>query len=125
MSPKKKILVVDDEPHIVSILEGMLTQRGYAVRTATDGRQALSLASQDQPDLIILDLLMPVLDGWRACQRFKSGKTSSRIPIIILSGLMSELDDTTKQEMGDAYLSKPFEIDALVDTIRSLLKEDK
>ena len=121
----KKILVVDDEEQIVHILVQALSRHGFEVITAADGRQGLVKVRNEHPDLVILDLRMPEMDGWRACHKIKKDSDTAKTPVIILSGLMSDVDEVTHQELGDTYVSKPFELDALVQKVRQLLNEPK
>ena len=115
-----RILVVDDEPRYIWILQTNLEARGYAVLPATDGQQALELATSEEPDLIVLDIKMPGLDGFEVCRRIRE---SSAVPIIMLTALAS-LDDKIKGlDMGaDDYVTKPFSAEELVARIQAVLR---
>ena len=118
-----QILVVDDEPSIVDVLTRFLTREGYAVVTASNGRQALERVQQDQPDLILLDVTMPEMDGFTVCQRLKEDERTALIPITMLTGLDDREHRTRGIEAGaDDFLTKPFEQSILRARIRSQLR---
>ena len=118
-----KILVVDDEPSIVDVLTRFLTREGYLVVTATNGREALERVQLEQPDLILLDVTMPELDGFAVCQRLKEDERTALIPITILTGLDDREHRTRGIESGaDDFLTKPFEQSILRARIRSQLR---
>lgn len=117
-----RILIVDDEPNIVVSLELLLQQRGYEVRTAGDGQQALEQMDAFQPDLVLLDLIMPVLDGFEVCRKIRESSAGARVRIIMLSARAQEVEVSKGLALGaDAYLTKPFSTRELLDTIRSAL----
>jgi putative two-component system response regulator len=118
-----QILVVDDEPSIVDVLTRFLTREGYAVVTASNGRQALERVQQEQPDLILLDVTMPEMDGFTVCQRLKEDERTALIPITMLTGLDDREHRTRGIEAGaDDFLTKPFEQSILRARIRSQLR---
>ena len=115
-----KILVVDDEPRILKILEASLRKEGYSVAKATDGEEALRLVETEYPDLIVLDLMLPKLDGFEVCRRIRS-KLST--PILILSAKTEELDKIMGFTLGvDDYLTKPFSPAELVFRVKAILR---
>jgi two-component system, OmpR family, alkaline phosphatase synthesis response regulator PhoP len=117
------ILVVDDEPKIVRLARDYLEKNGFRVATAADGQSALMVARREKPDLIILDLMLPVLDGREVC---KTLRRESDIPIIMLTALAEEVDQVTGLEIGaDDYITKPFSPRALVARVRALLRRTK
>lgn len=117
------ILVVDDEPKIVRLARDYLEKSGFRVATAADGQSALTVARREKPDLIILDLMLPVLDGREVC---KALRRESDIPIIMLTALAEEVDQVTGLEIGaDDYITKPFSPRALVARVRALLRRTK
>jgi two-component system alkaline phosphatase synthesis response regulator PhoP len=119
----KLILVVDDEPKIVAVARDYLVKNGFRVTTASDGQAALGAARQDKPDLIILDLLLPKLDGREVC---KILRRESEVPIIMLTALAEEIDQVTGLEIGaDDYITKPFSPRALVARVRALLRRTR
>ena len=118
-----KILVVDDEPSIVDALTRFLSREGYEVVTAANGLQALERVSQEQPDLILLDVTMPEMDGFTVCQRLKEDENTALIPITMLTGLDDREHRTRGIEAGaDDFLTKPFEQSILRARIRSQLR---
>lgn len=118
----KKILVVDDEPNIVTLLGGRLRAEGYEVISAGDGTTGLDKARKEKPDLIILDLMLPKMDGYRVCGLLKKDARYSRIPIIIFTAKAQEEDIRMGEEVGaDAYITKPFEPKALLGKIKELI----
>jgi DNA-binding response OmpR family regulator len=117
------ILVVDDEPKIVRIARDYLEKNGFRVATAADGQSALTTARREKPDLIILDLLLPIMDGREVC---KTLRRESDVPIIMLTALSEEIDQVTGLEIGaDDYITKPFSPRSLVARVRALLRRSK
>ena len=118
----KKILVVDDEPHIVMLLEGRSKANGYEVLTARDGVTALEMAKNKKPDLIILDLMLPKMDGYKVCGLLKKDARFASIPIMIFTARAQDEDRTMGEEVGaDAYITKPFDPPTFINKIRELL----
>ena len=118
----KKILVVDDEPSIVKMLEARLKGWGYEVLTAIEGTTGLEKARKDKPDLIILDLMLPGMDGYQICALLKKDSRYSKIPIILFTARAQQTDITLGEEAGaDAYVTKPFEPQVLLGKIKELL----
>jgi DNA-binding response OmpR family regulator len=119
---RKRILVVDDEVYIAHILEFSLGMEGYEVITAMSGQEALTQADQESPDLIVLDILMPDMDGYEVCRRLRADERFAETPIILLTAKHGEEDRTRGLEVGaSAYITKPFRPVELIDQIRSLL----
>ena len=117
------ILVVDDEPKVVRLARDYLEKNGFRVATAADGQSALTVARREKPDLIILDLMLPILDGREVC---KTLRHESDTPIIMLTALAEEVDQVTGLEIGaDDYITKPFSPRALVARVRALLRRSK
>ncbi len=117
---KEKILVVDDEASIRRILETRLSMIGYDVVTAADGEEALEVFSREHPDLVVLDVMMPKLDGYGVCQELRK---DSDVPIIMLTALGDVADRITGLELGaDDYVVKPFSPKELEARIRSVLR---
>ena|SRR3989338_2646321 len=120
---KKKILVVDDERDMVEIMTFRLKSAGYDVLSAYDGQEALEKARRDKPDLIILDLMLPKIDGYKVCGMLKFDARFKKIPIILFTARAQEVDKKTGEDMGaDAYITKPFEPAAFLAKIEELLK---
>ena len=119
---KGKILVVDDEIYIVHILDFSLGMEGYEVLTALDGEQALEKVRAEHPDLVVLDVMMPKLDGYETCRILKADETTRHIPIILLSAKGRNADQKVGYDVGaDDYITKPFSPRKLVDRINALL----
>jgi DNA-binding response OmpR family regulator len=116
----KKILVVDDEPLITESLEYSLKQEGFQVLVAHDGHQALDLAQEEALDLIVLDIMLPGMDGWETCRRLRQVST---VPIIMLTARGQEIDRVLGLEMGaDDYLAKPFSFRELLARMRAIFR---
>lgn len=119
---KGKILVVDDEIYIVHILDFSLGMEGYEVVTALDGEQALEKLKAEQPDLIVLDIMMPKLDGYEVCKAVKGSPDTAHIPVILLSAKGRNVDQKMGFDVGaDDYITKPFSPRKLVERINQLL----
>jgi two-component system alkaline phosphatase synthesis response regulator PhoP len=120
IATKKKILLVDDEAAIVHSLRYNLEKNGYAVTTAGDGRTAVALAQSEHPDLVVLDIMLPVLDGIEACKEIR--KTSA-VPIIMLTAKDQEFDKVLALELGaDDYVTKPFSLGEIMARIKARLR---
>ena len=118
----KKILIVDDEEDIAFSLARRLTASGYEVICAEDGVEGLRRAQTDNPDLILLDLMLPKMDGFKVCRLLKFDERYKRIPIIMVSARSQEEDVTQGKETGaECYITKPFDSAALMDKIAELL----
>ncbi len=119
-APRKKILVVDDESAILQTLRFNLERNGYSVCTAGDGRSAISLASSERPDLVILDIMLPLLDGVEACKEIRK---SSGVPIIMLTAKDQEIDKVLALELGaDDYVTKPFALGEFLARVKARLR---
>lgn len=115
-----QILVVDDEPEIVEVLRAYLEREGFAVQTAGDGRTALELARSRHPDLVVLDWMLPGLDGPEVCRRLRA---ESDVPIIMLTARGDEVDRVVGLELGcDDYVTKPFSPREVVARVRAVLR---
>jgi len=118
----KRVLIVDDEPNIVASLEFLLEQAGFAVRTAFDGRAALEAAAAFRPDLVLLDVMMPVLNGYEVCQRLRNDKSLAPVRILMLSAKGRDVEIAKGLELGaDAYMTKPFATRELLAKVHELL----
>ena len=115
-STQRNVIVVDDDPAILDLVEMVLDEEGYTVRTASNGREALDLLATQQPSLVLLDLMMPVMDGWTFCRTVKDNAETRALPIVVMSAdrhLGQKADDIR----ADAYLLKPFDIDNLLELV--------
>jgi two-component system, OmpR family, alkaline phosphatase synthesis response regulator PhoP len=123
MADKKRILLVDDEKDFVAMLLIRLEASGYEVLTAYDGEQGLNLAREQKPDLILLDLMLPGMDGYKVCRMLKFDEEYSSIPIIMLTARTQEEDKLKGAQMkADMYMDKPFDDNELLQNIENLLK---
>ena len=119
----QRILVVDDEPAVTDLLAYNLRKAHYEVLVAADGRQALALARQESPDLILLDLMLPQIDGLDVCRELRR---TSQVPIIILTARDDEIDRVVGLELGaDDYVCKPFSIRELLARIKVVLRRSQ
>jgi DNA-binding response OmpR family regulator len=119
---KNRILIVDDEPDIVQALQTRLEQEHFECLTAYDGNGGLELARAQKPDLIILDIMLPNLDGYKVCRLLKFQKELQRIPIIMLTARDRAEDRLLGEQTGvDYYMTKPFSTDKLVAKIKQFL----
>lgn len=122
----EKILVVDDEDHIVELISYNLINSGYSVLTANNGIDAVRIAKEDNPNLILLDLMIPGLDGYDVCKAIRSDVNTKNISIIMLSAKGEELDKILGLELGaDDYITKPFSIRELLARIKAILRRTK
>ncbi len=123
---KKKILLVDDEEDMVFAVKMQLEASDYEVITAGDGQSALDKARTQNPDLIILDVMLPKLYGYNVCRMLKFDEKYKNIPIIMFTAKIQESDEKTGYEVGaDSYITKPFEPQVLLDKIKELLNKQK
>lgn len=122
-TPSKKILIVEDEPDILQLVKLYLEKEGFRTATAVNGAQALKKVKEDKPDLIVLDLMLPEVDGLEVCKRLRSIPDTALLPIIMLTAKAEESDTVIGLELGaDDYVAKPFSPKALVARIKALLR---
>jgi len=120
----KRILVVDDETQLVEMVKMRLEASGYEVLSAYDGQEALDKARAEKPDLIVLDLMLPKLDGYKVCRMLKFDEKYKSIPIILFTARAQESDKEMGSQVGaDAYMIKPFEPQVLLSKIKEFLGE--
>ena len=116
------ILVVDDEPPLLRLLEFLLQRQGYQVLTATDGVAAMEILQTVRPDLLVLDVMMPRMDGYQVAEAVRADARLAEIPIIMLTAKAQDEDEEQGRIAGaDVYLTKPFEPDALAERISRFL----
>jgi len=121
--PRARVLVVDDEADLVRILQFGLQGIGYQVETASDGQEALKKAREQKPDIILLDLMLPKLDGYKVCRLLKFDERYKNIPIIILSARTQEGDQLLAMEMGaNRFITKPYDFQEVLGHMEALLK---
>jgi CheY-like chemotaxis protein len=121
---KPKILIVDDEPFVVRIVQTNLKMEGYDVVVATDGEAALQMVHTEQPNLIILDVLLPKMNGWEVLNQLKADAATSHIPVMLLT-VIHEMETLEQEKMAQAQrlLTKPFEPMDLITAVKQLLGE--
>ncbi|MBM7555451.1 response regulator [Halanaerobacter jeridensis] len=118
-----KILVVDDEENIVKLVSYNLEQEGYEIITANEGKEALAKIEQENPDLMILDLMLPKVDGFDICRKVRKDGNTNNLPIIILSAKEEEIDKILGLELGaDDYVTKPFSPRELIARVKAVLR---
>ena len=123
MSDKAKILLVDDEPSIVKMVSKRLEVEGFEVLVAMDGQEGLKKAQAESPELIILDVMLPKLNGYEVCTMLKQDTRYQKIPVLMFTAKAQEKDERLGLECGaNAYMRKPFKAQELLETIRTLLK---
>lgn len=123
MSKKATILVVDDEPHVLKLVKANLESSGYKVVTAADGEQAVHIVERALPDLILLDIMLPKMDGYAACSRIRE---FSSVPIIMVTARSAQVDLVHGFEVGaDDYLTKPFDVTELLMRVQAVLRRSK
>jgi DNA-binding response OmpR family regulator len=121
---KRHILIVEDEKDMAYALRIQLESKGYSVSIACDGHDALQKARREHPDLIILDLMLPKIDGYKVCRMLKFDTKYADIPIIMFTARAQDIDMQMGKEVGaDAYLTKPLKKRLLISKIKELLKE--
>ncbi len=122
----KKILAVDDEKHIVRLIQVNLERAGYEVVTANDGLQALEVVAKETPDLIVLDWMMPQLNGMETLKRLKQNDTTKDIPVIMLTAKSQDVDVLRGWQSGvDCYLTKPFNPMELLTFVKRIFTEQE
>jgi len=120
MKREQAILIIDDNPAITRLLGSVLTQSGYRVVSSNDPLVGLELVDKEHPDLVVMDLCMPGVDGWELCRRIRK---QHRMPILVLTVLGEPADiERTFLAGADAYMSKPFSIEGFLERVRSLLR---
>lgn len=120
----KKILIVDDEPEMVQMVEMRLQAAGYDVIKAGDGQEGLDKAKKEMPDLIILDVMMPKMDGYKVCGLLKADGRYNKIPVLMFTARAQESDRQTSQEVGaSGYINKPLFAAELMSKVKELLGE--
>jgi two-component system phosphate regulon response regulator PhoB len=123
---KQTILIIEDERALVEVLTYNLRKEGFEVQAATDGQDGLRRAQTTLPDLIVLDLMLPVVEGLEVCRVLKSGARTRDIPLLMLTARSEEVDEIVGFQMGaDDYVTKPFKIKPLIQRIKALLRRKK
>ncbi len=118
-----KVLVVDDDPVILDVCADLLESEGYAVALAANGQQAINQLGAEAPDVVLMDIMMPVLNGVEACRRIKADPHTADIPVVLMSARTNLNRQNQELDTADALVAKPFDIDYLLNTIQELLNE--
>lgn len=121
LMPVKKILTIDDDRSTIRLNENLLSSQGYQVISASDGIKGVLLAQEEQPDVILLDLILPGMYGFEVCKKLKSDEKTKHIPIIIVTG--SGLEEVAQKEpeiQAEAYLTKPYDLVDLMNVIQKV-----
>ncbi|MGE4545915.1 MAG: response regulator transcription factor [Pedobacter sp.] len=119
---RKKILIVEDEESLLRLESILLTSKGYDVKGVPNGQAALEAIALQKPDLILLDIMLPEIDGFEVCRRIKGAKDTSHIPVIMLTAKKCQDDFSRGQEVGaDWYITKPFKSSMVIETIQRFL----
>lgn len=127
MAEKKKILLIDDDPDFVQAVQVIVESGGYEVRVAYDGKEGLEAVAEEKPDLIVLDVMMPVMNGHEACAELKSNPETAGIPIILLTAVAERVTTSTYshrdmlESEAEDYMPKPVEPKELLELIKSWL----
>jgi two-component system phosphate regulon response regulator PhoB len=120
---KPTILIIEDERSLIDVLTYNLEKEGFEVQSATDGQAGLRRAQSTLPDLVILDLMLPVIEGLEVCRQLRSGGRTRDVPILMLTARSEEVDEIVGFQMGaDDYVTKPFKTKALVQRVKALLR---
>ena len=126
MKIKYKVLAVDDEPGCTEILERYLVPEGYYVETARDGKEALKKVNETKPDIILMDVMMPEMDGFEVVRKLRADEKTRLIPIVLISALAQTEERIKGIEAGcDDFISKPYNIELLITRVKALLKIKK
>ena len=122
----KKVLIVDDEVDLVETIRFLLEREGYRVLVSGDGEDGLHQAQRENPHLIILDIMLPKLDGYKVCMELKSDERYKQIPILMLTARVQEKDRVLGMEAGaDEYIIKPFNLAAFIEKVKTYLTKEE
>ena len=125
-SRRAKILVVDDEPNIVQTLQDRLEMNDYQVITAADGKEGLEKATSERPDIVLLDVIMPIMDGLEMLERLRKNDSTRDLPVIMLTARSQSQDITRANSYGiEDYVVKPFDLSELLEKIQAILENKK
>lgn len=121
---RNRILCIEDDVDMLELFRVLLTRQGYVVQGVTKGQEGLDIIRKEKPDLVILDIMMPVMDGWQVYQQMKEDETTRHIPTIVVTAKSQLIDKVLGLEIAkvDAYIGKPFSPQELLDSISKILK---
>ncbi len=121
--PKRQILIIDDEKDIAKLLQYNLEKEGYGVSTALTGEDGLAAAKSKKPDLVVLDLMLPGIDGLEVCRLLKSDRATRQIPVLMLTAKGTEIDQVVGLEIGASdYIAKPFSVKVLLARVKNIFR---
>jgi len=125
VSPTKKIVYIEDDPEMIDLVELILNRHGFSVKGAHGGRQGIDVVRQMNPDLVLLDLMMPDLDGWDVYQQLKADDATKAIPVIVITAKAQSIDKVLGLHIAkvDDYISKPFRPQELLDSVDRILNK--
>jgi DNA-binding response OmpR family regulator len=125
MANLKRVIYIEDEPEMIDLVRLILSKKGYEVHGANGGREGLELVTREQPDLVLLDLMMPDIDGWDVYQQMKAEETTRDIPVIIITAKAQSIDRVLGLHIAkvDDYISKPFSPQELLDRVERVMAE--
>jgi two-component system response regulator VicR len=120
----RKIVCVEDEPEMIDLIKLILTRKGFEVLGANGGAKGLALIKKEQPDLVLLDLMMPEMDGWQVYQQLKADEATQDIPVIVVTAKAQNIDKVLGLHIAkvDDYIPKPFSLQELVDRVEAVLQ---
>ena len=117
----EKVLVVDDSPAQLANIKGIVADAGYAVATASSGKEAIDKVKADKPDLIFMDIIMPEMDGYEACRQLTNDADTKHIPVVFVTSKNQKADRLWAQmQGGKAYITKPYSADEIIDVLKPL-----
>lgn len=121
---RNRILCIEDDVDMLELFRVLLTRQGYVVQGVTKGQEGLDIIRKEKPDLVILDIMMPVMDGWQVYQQMKEDETTRNIPTIVVTAKSQLIDKVLGLEIAkvDAYIGKPFSPQELLDSISKIFK---
>ncbi len=124
---KKTILCIEDEEEMIDLIRLILTRRGFDVRGANGGKEGLEIIRKDHPDLILLDLMMPDMDGWEVYQQMKADEATKNIPVIVVTAKAQSIDKVLGLHIAkvDDYIAKPFSPQELLNSVDNVLARQK
>ncbi len=119
----KRLVYIEDEPEMIDLVRLILSRRGFEIKGANGGRNGLALVQQELPDLVLLDLMMPDMDGWDVYQQMKASEATQTIPVIVITAKAQSIDKVLGLHIAkvDDYISKPFSPQELVDSVEKVL----
>jgi len=123
MDTKRQVVYIEDEPEMIDLVRLILNRRGYEITGANGGREGLDLVRQENPELVLLDLMMPDMDGWDVYQQMKADPNTQNIPVIVITAKAQSIDKVLGLHIAkvDDYISKPFSPQELVDSVEKVM----